>query len=136
MITRRSAIATSVAGIASLAIPSLAFAENPILYVFEVDDGEQHWYAAHDKNEALQMYLEPLLGKTDYERMLNGCPTYSIDEVLQRDVGVKLEELDINQCNDETMVSIYDEADDHSEIKSFRQWADDNGAGFLASTCW
>lgn len=95
------------------------------LYVFEIDDGENWWYVAESKEEALEMHLEPLIGAK------------SLSDVTPEDeqnLNCPVSEMEVKQYKEDTMLKICDEDRVNYEEKTALEWTV-GGKGFLATTC-
>ena len=87
--------------------------------IYEVDDGEQHWYAAASKKDALKLHLEPLL---------------TPDGILEDYHGIILDEIVVKQLAPETILPVCQ--DDGTKItKTAAEWAAE-GEGLVGSTVW
>lgn len=96
-----------------------------ICKIFSIDDGEQHWCSARNKKEALEVYLEPDIGKVD------------LDTVDEDKLPVYLDEIDIEELDPSTVIDVKMEGtnDEANEIVSqtAEEWAM-GGVGIIAST--
>lgn len=89
--------------------------------LWEVDDGENHYYSATSKEQALELHLEPL-------RDVNG-------EVEDYMIGCKIDEIKITEISDDIEIPIWNEDDNQTTKKTAAEWAVE-GPGFVASTVW
>lgn len=89
------------------------------LSLWEVDDGEQHWYSAPSADRALEMHMEPL----------RNPKTGKVDDI-------DLEDVVVNQVSDDTVLPVRHE-DYNNEIirRTAKEWCAD-GEGFIASTVY
>lgn len=96
------------------------------LHVFEIDDGEQSWYAAHTSDEALKMHLEPLVGFFPED----------VSTIPEKDLPCSLDKIEVRQLPDDEVLKVVDEDNDMKPIeRTAAEWAAD-GKGFVACTCW
>lgn len=95
------------------------------LALWEVDDGEQWWYSAAYKEDALKMYLEPFLptGISDLSK---------IDEEY---LPCPIAEIEINRVDDDANLPIRQEETGKVVTKTAKEWAAE-GAGPVASTVY
>lgn len=94
--------------------------------VYEIDDGEQWWYAADSEDEALKMHLQPLVPGGNVDDL------QSIDE---KHLPCKLDEIDVTELPDDKVLKVYDEENDCHVEKTTAEWAAE-GKGFIAGTVW
>jgi len=93
------------------------------LHVYEIDDGETHWYVAVSANAALREYLKMYSHGSiaDYRREVPKEERATVAELSDfKCLGIRFE----NEMGD------YDE----ETVKQCRTWAK-QGAGFLCTTC-
>jgi hypothetical protein len=76
------------------------------LRIWHIYDGEQWWYSAFTKEEALEMHSIEMFGD---------------------------EELEITEVSPETIIPVRNEDTGKTELKTAKEWADD-GKGMVAST--
>ena len=89
-----------------------------MLSIWEVDDGEQHWYSAESRERALAMHLEPLTNQAG---------------VLDEDsLGCKVEDIEIDRLSDDTVLPVNVE-DEGVVRKTAAEWAAD-GEGLVGTT--
>jgi len=93
---------------------------NRKLAVYEVDDGEQHWYAAESREDALNQHLEPL----------RSPKTGEITEWSQEEI----DEFDVRQLSSDTVLPVRQE-DNSVVTKTAEEWCAD-GKGLIASTVY
>lgn len=97
------------------------------LKLWLIDDGEQHWYSAESKNEALEIHLKLFISNFSSLSEID-------DDELEMEIGCRLSEIDIERVNDAKMLSV--DTHDHGMIeKSAKEWAAD-GKGCVASTVY
>jgi hypothetical protein len=102
--------------------------EERIMNVYEIDDGEQWWFAAESKDEALRLYLEPLVPEgTD----LSDLSKVLVDHLLDCPV----DEIEVNEVPLETELSVTQDDGVTVIKKTAFEWAAD-GAGLIAATVW
>lgn len=90
------------------------------LHLWEVDDGEQHWYSASSEEDALEQHLKPMLDPKTGENM---C--FDQDEI---------DEIEVSQVPDNQPVHV--KMENNSLVsKSAKMWCAD-GRGFIASTIY
>lgn len=94
------------------------------LNIYVIDDGEQFWYSAESRGDALKMYLEPLIpGEIDLENLDESklpCP---------------LAEIEIEELSSDTLLKIKDGDTGEVSEKTAAEWAAE-GAGYIAGTVW
>ena len=89
--------------------------------IWELDDGEQHWYAANTRDEVMEMHVEPI-------RKGDGTVDF------KGEFGMEEDEIEITALSDDTVLPV--RQDDGSVIsKTAAEWAVD-GMGPVASTAW
>lgn len=79
------------------------------LKLWQVDDGERHWYSANSKEDAIKQHLEH----------------FDLDDV---------EEIDVFQIPHDFILPVRDDCGDLI-IKTAKQWCE-NGRGIVASTVY
>ena len=94
---------------------------NPNLFVFEVDDGEQHWYSAESKDDALNQHFEPLRDPKTGNLDLESHGIY--------------DEIEVCQMSNETVLPVTQEDGKTVIRKTAREWASE-GKGLVACTVW
>lgn len=98
------------------------------LHVFEVDDGEQWWYAAPNADAALRMHLEPLCGKD----LPDDLSMLTEDQLCHLDC--EIDEIEVRELPDDEMLRVSEDGGEAVE-KTALEWVED-GAGFIAGTVW
>lgn len=97
------------------------------LHVYEIDDGERHFYAAESQDAALRMYLEAFI--PNLPESLHDIPTDKLHYL-----PVRLDEIEIYRKDDEVPFIVRNEKGE-DEVKTFGEWAA-LGAGCVASSCY
>ena len=94
---------------------------NQSLHLWEVDDGEQHWYAASSAERALELHFEPLrdpkTGKVD----------------CWNDLGIEEEKIEVNQVPDTKILTVRSDDTGEDEKKTALEWCQE-GEGIVATT--
>ena len=91
------------------------------LKMWEIDDGERTWYCAESREEAMEMYLEPL---TNAEGVV---------DLTQ--LGCSPDEIEVTEVSSETRLPIRDEDTGQTVWKTATEWCAD-GKGLVASTAY
>jgi len=94
--------------------------------VFEIDDGEQWWYVAKTKEDALRLHLEPLVRP--------GTDLSNIYNVDSRDLPCPIDEMEVTQWPPESILIVREEDDTLME-KTAAEWAAE-GEGLIACTVY
>ena len=95
-----------------------------MLGIYEIDDGEQWLYCAESESEAMEMYLEPLIGHVNID-------TDSADSKL---LPVPMSELRVSMLPMNRILNIRND-EDVSVSKTVEEWAKD-GKGCVGGTVW
>lgn len=94
--------------------------------VYELDDGEQWWYAADSEEDAIRQHLDPLVPP--------GTDLSDLSKVDVKDILCPLEEIEVTQWQPESKLRV--RQDDGSYVeKTAREWAEE-GKGCIACTVW
>lgn len=120
----------SVAAMAVLAIVELRGKnrrERTKMKVFELDDGEQWWYAAESKENALRLHLQPLLKE--------GTDLSDLSKVDVKDLYCSIEEIEITELSPETILPVFSEDKNETVSQTAAEWALE-GEGLIACTVW
>lgn len=92
------------------------------LKIWEIDDGEQSWYSAESKEEALEMYLEPLRNP-------------KTGEVDKDQLACLVEEIEVKELPQDAVLPVRNEDDGTTVEKTVREWAAE-GKGMVATTAY
>jgi hypothetical protein len=98
--------------------------------VYEIDDGEQWWYAAESKEDALRQYVQPLVAEnTD----LSDLP--SVFEKEGCILPCTWEEMEITELPSDAVLPVTQDDGVTVVKKTAAEWASD-GPGLIAATIW
>ena len=98
--------------------------------VYEIDDGEQWWYAAVSKEDALRQYVEPL--------MPEGTDLSNLQSVFEQEkymLPCPWEEISVEEVPADKELSVTQEDGKTVIKKTAAEWAAD-GPGLIAATVW
>ena len=95
--------------------------------VYQLEDGETHWYVAKSEYDALRIHLQYLF----IEPLPEDLTTISCE--VEKEIGIKVEEIEVVQCNPNQFIKIFDyDGDGTTEDKTAAEWvADYQGEGYL-----
>ena len=97
--------------------------------IYEIDDGEQWWYAAESKERALQLHIEPLVPEgTDLSDLSK------VDE--GKYLPCLISEMEVSELSSETVLPVRQDDEDGIIIeKTAAEWAAE-GEGLVGCTVW
>ena len=98
--------------------------------VYQLDDGEQHFYAAETKEAAIRMHLEPLFPPGGLPDDLS-----TVNDKIEYNLGCKLEEIEVGELPPDRELPVRDEDTDTVQRKTAAEWASE-GAGLIATTAY
>ncbi len=92
--------------------------------VYQIDDGEQWWVAAETKEQALRIYLEPLV--------IEGTDLSDLSKV-KIDEPCPLEEIEVEEVPPERIIPVTQDDGVTVVRKTAAEWASD-GEGLIAAS--
>jgi hypothetical protein len=95
--------------------------------VYELDDGEQWWYAAESKESALRLHLQPLVKE--------GTDLSDLSKVDVKDLYCSIDEIEITELKPETILPVFSEDKNETVSQTAAEWALE-GEGLIACTVW
>jgi hypothetical protein len=93
--------------------------------VYEIDDGEQWWYAAQSKDDALRLHLEPMVRP--------GTDLTDLSKVDVRNLPCSIAEMVVSEISSETILPV--QMDEELISKTAAEWASE-GCGLIACTVY
>lgn len=95
--------------------------------IYQLEDGETHWYVAKSEDDALRLHLQCLFAEP------LPIDLYSINDSIEAELGIKVEEIEVVQCNPNQFIKIFDyDGDGTTENKTAAEWlAECQGEGYL-----